>query len=136
MAVTGERPCRATEELWDRICILLPGTEWTPVWEALLKSQSEGDTRLKYINCRHEMLAVSMAMGYAEAAGRIPAVLLHSGVGSLHGAMAIRNARIAQVPMLIFGGETYEHSGDGGVRAQGAHWIGLLSDIGRSLIPG
>jgi acetolactate synthase I/II/III large subunit len=107
-----------------------PGTEWTSVWEGILKRQSQGDFSLKYINCRHEMLAVSMAMGYAPSSGKLPAVLLHSGAGTLHGSMAIRNAYMAQVPMIVFSGETYEHSGDPGVRPQGPHWVGLLSDNG------
>jgi acetolactate synthase-1/2/3 large subunit len=107
-----------------------PGTEWTAVWEGLLKRQGQAKTNLKYINCRHETLAISMAMGYAEVTGRLPAVLLHSSVGALNGALAIRTACVARVPMIIFSGETYEHRGDGEVRAQGFHWLGLLSDIG------
>jgi acetolactate synthase-1/2/3 large subunit len=107
-----------------------PGTEWTPVWEALLKRQERGDASLKYINCRDETLAVSMAQGYAEVTGKLPAVLLHASVGALHGALAIRNAYAARVPMMIISGETYEHRGDEEVRAQGWHWLGLLSDIG------
>jgi acetolactate synthase-1/2/3 large subunit len=107
-----------------------PGTEWTAVWEALLKRQGQGKTNLKYINCRHETLAISMAMGYSEVTGRLPAVLLHSSVGALNGALAIRTAFAARAPMIIFTGETYEHRGDGDVRPQGFHWLGLLSDIG------
>jgi acetolactate synthase-1/2/3 large subunit len=105
-----------------------PGTEWTPVWEGLLKRQ--GKTDIKYLNCRHEVLAISAAQGYAEATGRLPAVLLHSSVGPLMGAMAMRNALSARTPMLIMSGETYEHCGDEEVAAQGWQWLGLLSDIG------
>lgn len=107
-----------------------PGTEWTAVWEGLAKRQSQGDDSLKYINCRHETLAVSMAMGYAKNTGRLPAVLLHASVGALSGAVAIRNAFIGRVPMLIFAGETLQHTGDSEVRPQGWHWLGLLSDKG------
>jgi acetolactate synthase-1/2/3 large subunit len=32
--------------------------------------------------------------------------------------------------MIVFAGETTEHAGDAEVRAQGWHWLGLLSDIG------
>jgi acetolactate synthase-1/2/3 large subunit len=106
-----------------------PGTEWTPVWEGLLKRQAQGDNSLTYINCRHEILAVSMAMGYAEVTGKVPAVLLHAGVGTLHGAMAIRNTYIAQFPMLIVSGETSHHSDDGETRPQGWHWLEILSDM-------
>jgi acetolactate synthase-1/2/3 large subunit len=107
-----------------------PGSEWAPVWEALARRQAEGNCALRYVNCRHEMLAVSMAMGYAECTGRIPAVLLHSGVGVLHSSMALRNAYFAKVPMIVFSGETHEHTGDAEVRPMGAHWLSLLSDVG------
>ena len=107
-----------------------PGTEWTAVWEGLAKRQSQGYNSLKYINCRHETLAVSMAMGYAKNTGKLPAVLLHASVGALSGAVAIRNAFIGRVPMLIFAGETLQHTGDTEVRPQGWHWLGLLSDKG------
>jgi acetolactate synthase-1/2/3 large subunit len=107
-----------------------PGTEWTPVWEGLLKRQGQGNTELKYVNCRHEILAVGMATGYAETTGRLPAVLLHAGVGVLHAAMAIRTAYVARVPMIICSGEAFEHRGNDEVRPQGWHWLGLLSDMG------
>jgi acetolactate synthase I/II/III large subunit len=107
-----------------------PGTEWAPVWEALAKKEAQGNSALKYVNCRHEMLAVSVATGYAACTGKLPAVLLHSGIGTLHGSMALRNAYFAKVPMIVFSGETYEHSGDEEVRPQGWHWLELLSDIG------
>ncbi|MGD0794137.1 MAG: thiamine pyrophosphate-dependent enzyme [Dehalococcoidales bacterium] len=105
-----------------------PGTEWTPLWEGLLNRG--GKINLKYINCRHEILAISAAQGYTEVTGRLPAVLLHSSVGPLMGAMAMRNALSARAPMLIFSGETCEHCGDEEVKAQGWQWLGLLSDIG------
>ena len=115
-----------------------PGTEWAPVWEGLVKRQLAGNQLVKYVNCRHEMLAVSMAQGYFEASGKMAAVLLHSGVGALSGSMAMRNAYFARAPMLIISGETYAHSQGEGVRPQGWHWLGLLSDIGgpSSLVKG
>ncbi|MFH1646218.1 MAG: thiamine pyrophosphate-dependent enzyme [Chloroflexota bacterium] len=106
-----------------------PGSEWTPVWEGLLKCREDGEAAPQYLNCRDEILAVSMAQGYAESTGGLPAVLLHAGAGSLHGAMAMRNAYSARVPLLIFGGESCEHRGDGEVGPQGWHWLGLLSDL-------
>jgi acetolactate synthase-1/2/3 large subunit len=107
-----------------------PGTEWAPVWEGLAKRFQQGNYTLKYTNCRHENLAVSMAEGYAETSGRMAAVLLHSGVGVLNGSLAIRNAQFARTPMLIISGETYQHSLDNDSKPQGWHWLGLLSDIG------
>src|SRR5436190_13066107 len=52
-----------------------PGTEWPPVWEALAEAQERGDNRLRYINCRHEALAVAMASGYTRVTGKPKAVL-------------------------------------------------------------
>ncbi len=107
-----------------------PGTEWAPVWEVLLKHHGKGDTSLKFFNCRHEVLAVSAAQGYAEATGRLPAVLLHSSVGPLLAAMALRNALSARAPMLIMSGETCEHCEDTEFGPQGGQWLSLLADIG------
>ncbi|HTY81608.1 MAG TPA: thiamine pyrophosphate-dependent enzyme, partial [Dehalococcoidales bacterium] len=84
----------------------------------------------KYINCRHEVAAISAAQGYTEVTGKLPVVLLHSSVGLLMGAMAMRNAVSARAPMLILSGETCEHCGDEDVKPQGWQWLGLLSDNG------
>ena len=98
------------------------------MWEGLLKRGKK--TALKYINCRHEVVAISAAQGYTEITGKLPVVLLHSSVGPLMGAMSMRNALSARAPMLILSGETYEHCGDEDVKAQGWQWLGLLSDVG------
>jgi acetolactate synthase-1/2/3 large subunit len=107
-----------------------PGTEWLPVWESLAKRHSQGDDTLKYINCRHEALAVSMAMGYSNATGHLSVVLLHAAVGPLNGAMAIRAAYRAQAPMLILTGDTSGFGEDEDDRGEGGRWIASLSDIG------
>ena len=93
-----------------------PGSEWVSVWEGLSRRYGQGEKLPKYINCRHEMLAVSVAMGYARTSRRLPAVLLHTGVGSLHASMAIRAAYLAQVPMIICAGEFSTHNGEGGIK--------------------
>ena len=36
-----------------------PGTEWVSLWEGLSKRYGQGEQTPKYINCRHESLAVS-----------------------------------------------------------------------------
>ena len=112
-----------------------PGTEWVPVWEGLSRRYGQGKKTPKYINCRHEILAVSAAIGYNKATSRLPAVLLHAGVGPLHAAMAIRTAYLAQVPMIICSGETSDH-GNEETTAPGSHWLGYLSDIGGSCCSG
>jgi len=107
-----------------------PGSEWASLWEGLSIRYGQGERTPRYINCRHESLAVSMAMGYGEITGQLPAVLLHAGVGPLHAAMAIRNAYFAQVPMIILSGEVFDHHADGEFIPPGSHWLSLLSDVG------
>ncbi|MFC2013995.1 thiamine pyrophosphate-dependent enzyme [Chloroflexota bacterium] len=104
-----------------------PGTEWLPVWEGIARRYSQGDKTFKYINCRHENTAVSMALGYAKATGRLPAVLLHDTVGPLNGALAIRAAYRSKTPMLICSGDTLSFGEDG--RGAGWQWLPNLSDI-------
>ncbi len=107
-----------------------PGSEWVPVWEGLARRYGQSEKSPKYINCRHESLAVSMAMGYTQATGRLPAVLLHASVGPLHGAMAIRAAHRAKAPMIICTGDTSTYSEDEDGNPPGFQWLNFLSDIG------
>ena len=59
-----------------------PGSEWPPLWEQLAKQKALGQPGPQYLNTRHENLAIGMAMGYAKVTRRLPAVLLHTTVGT------------------------------------------------------
>jgi acetolactate synthase-1/2/3 large subunit len=107
-----------------------PGSEWFPVWEALAKRYSQGDRTLKYINCRHEVLAISMAFAYTKVTGRLPAVLLHAGVGTLNCAMAIRIAYRLEAPMIICAGDTSGFGEDKYDRGDSWKWVGALAEMG------
>src|SRR4030042_836187 len=107
-----------------------PGSEWVSVWDELSTRCGQGDESLKYINCRHESIAICAAMGYAKTTGQLPAVLLHATVGPLHAAMEIRNAYIKYIPMIIFGTEDSDHGKDAIIPGPGPHWPATLSDIG------
>ncbi len=52
----------------------------------------------------HENVAVGMAHGYAKTTGRPMGVALHNLVGLQTGSMALFNAFLDQVPMLVVGG--------------------------------
>ncbi|HWK27288.1 MAG TPA: thiamine pyrophosphate-binding protein [Solirubrobacter sp.] len=52
----------------------------------------------------HEEVAVGIAHGYAKSAGRPMAVFVHDQVGLHHAAMALFNAWVDSVPMLVIGG--------------------------------
>ena len=82
-----------------------PGSEWAPVWEHLAKSYGPGEIP-KYLSTRHEEIALGMASGYYKTTGKAAAVMIHTTVGSLHGAMALRGALHENVPMVVFSGES------------------------------
>ncbi|HEV2282493.1 MAG TPA: thiamine pyrophosphate-dependent enzyme [bacterium] len=62
------------------------------------------NTRPELIQCCHEEIAVAVAHGYAKAAGRPMAAIVHNVVGLQHASMAIFNAWCDQTPMLVLGG--------------------------------
>ena len=104
-----------------------PGSEWSPVWEALAEPGVEGMPQ--YLSTRHEEVAVGMASGYAKATGKLPAVMIHTTVGSLHATMGMRGAIREQVPMVVFSGESIGYGEDEGPDP-GGQWLGHLSNIG------
>lgn len=104
-----------------------PGSEWAPVWEYLAKPDLQD--RPVYLSSRHEEIAVGMASGYAKASGKLPAVMLHTTVGSLHASMALRGALHENVPMVVFAGESVAFGEDSGLDP-GTYWLGQLADIG------
>jgi acetolactate synthase-1/2/3 large subunit len=106
-----------------------PGSEWPPLWEELARQQAEGAPGPRYLNIRHEVLAVSMASGYAKVTGKLPVVLLHTTVGVLNGAMALRAAYHEEIPMLVCAGESIAFGETPGFDP-GAQWLRWLSDIG------
>lgn len=63
-----------------------------------------GNQKPESILCCHEEIAVSLAQGYAKAAGKPMAAAVHNIVGLLHSAMAIFNDWVDQTPLLIIGG--------------------------------
>jgi acetolactate synthase-1/2/3 large subunit len=65
-----------------------PGSEWSPVWEAMARQTVEKNDGPKFMDCLHETIAVDIAMGYTSVTGKPLAVLLHAGVGLMHGSMA------------------------------------------------
>ncbi|MBI2988342.1 MAG: hypothetical protein HYY45_16365 [Deltaproteobacteria bacterium] len=104
-----------------------PGSEWTPVWEALAEPKSESIPL--YMTSRHEEIAVGMASGYAKATGKLPAVMIHTTVGSLHATMALRGALHEQIPMVVLSGESVGFGEEEGPDV-GGQWLGHLADIG------
>ncbi|OGQ83531.1 MAG: hypothetical protein A3G40_15395 [Deltaproteobacteria bacterium RIFCSPLOWO2_12_FULL_57_22] len=112
----------------DRI-FASPGSEWSPVWEALAEPPPKNESVPLYLTSRHEEIAVGMASGYAKATGKLPAVMIHTTVGALHASMALRGALHEQVPMVVVTGESIGFGEDEGPDP-GAQWVGHLADLG------
>jgi thiamine pyrophosphate-dependent acetolactate synthase large subunit-like protein len=77
-----------------------PGASFRGIHDSLVHT----DGAPQVVLCMHEGVSVAIAQGYAKAAGKPMAVLLHDVVGLQNGSMAIYNAWCDRVPMLLIGG--------------------------------
>jgi acetolactate synthase-1/2/3 large subunit len=105
-----------------------PGSDWAPLWEALAQSHAPGELP-EYVSVRHEETAVAMAGGWSKATGKLPAVVLHTTVGTLHATMALRIAKHERVPMVVLAGESATF-GEPPAPSVGRQWLRLLTDTG------
>jgi thiamine pyrophosphate-dependent acetolactate synthase large subunit-like protein len=63
-----------------------------------------GNYKPEVIFCHHEEISVAIAHGYAKAKGKPMIAIVHNMVGLQHASMAIFNAYIDRVPMMVLGG--------------------------------
>ncbi len=105
-----------------------PGSDWAPLWEALARPHAPGEIP-EYVSVRHEETAIAMASAWSKANGKLPAVVLHTTVGTLHGAMALRIALHERVPMVVLAGESATF-GEPPAPMVGRQWLRLLTDVG------
>jgi acetolactate synthase-1/2/3 large subunit len=122
----GEAILEAFRKLKIDYIMSSPGSEWSPVWEALVRQKLGNRPGPTYLDSWHETLAVNMAAGYTLVTGRPQAVLVHAGVGLLQGGLGIHGALQAEVPMIVMSGEsqTLGENPDLDIEAQ---WYGGLS---------
>jgi len=102
----GEAILEAFRKLKIDYIMSSPGSEWSPVWEALVRQKLGNRQGPIYLDTWHETLAVNMATGYTLMTGRPQAVLVHAGVGLLQGSMGVHGALQAEVPMIVLSGES------------------------------
>jgi benzoylformate decarboxylase/acetolactate synthase-1/2/3 large subunit len=96
---------------------LNPGSSYRGLHDSLV---NYAGNRCEMICCPHEKIAVGVAHGYAKAAGRPMAVILHNVVGLLHGSLGIYYAHLDRAPVLVLGGSgPAEH----GRRRPNIDWI-------------
>jgi benzoylformate decarboxylase len=77
-----------------------PGSTELPLLEALGRQDD-----VRYVLCLHEGVAVGMADGHAQAAGRLAAVNVHVQPGLANALAGILNASRARVPLLVTAGQ-------------------------------
>jgi thiamine pyrophosphate-dependent acetolactate synthase large subunit-like protein len=99
-----------------------PGSSFRSLHESLVNYG--GNRKPELLTCLHEESAVAMAHGYAKAAGQPMGVFLHGTVGLQHAAMAVYNAWVDRVPVLMFGGNGV----DANKRRPGTEWNHSVQD--------
>jgi len=125
--VTGaEAVLRGLRAMGVECIFASPGSDWAPLWEALAKDSAAFPA---YVSSRHEETAIAMALGYAKATGKLPAVVVHTTVGALHTTMIARAALHERIPMVILAGEVVGFAEPPSPQV-GRQWLRLLTDLG------
>ncbi|KAL2795245.1 thiamine diphosphate-binding protein [Aspergillus keveii] len=94
--------------------------------EAIVKGQRERPNAFpRVVTCPSEMVALSMADGYARLSNRPQCVIVHVDVGTQALGPAVHNASAGRAPVLIFAGlSPFTIEGElRGSRTEFIHWI-------------
>ena len=112
-------------------CFVNLGSDHPSLIEAMVKGQHEKPDQFpRIITCPNEMVALSMADGYARATNKPQCVIVHVDVGTQGLGAAIHNASCGRAPVLIFAGlspVTIEGEYRGS-RTEYIHWIQDVPD--------
>src|SRR5438128_6042727 len=83
-----------------------------------------GNTKPELLTCTHAEAAVAIAHGYAKAAGKPMAAVMAGSVGVQHASMALYNAFVDRVPIIVFAGNGLDAS----TRRPGTEWYHSVQD--------
>jgi acetolactate synthase-1/2/3 large subunit len=99
------------------------GTDFAPIIEGLVRAAGRKDAVPRFMTVPHENLAMAMAHGYYQAAGKPAAVMVHVTVGTGNTICALMNAARDNVPLLLMAGRT-PLTQDGNIASRSApiHW--------------
>jgi acetolactate synthase-1/2/3 large subunit len=92
----------AIRRMGFRYIPLTPGSSFRAVHDSIVNYLGNATPQL--ILCLDEVVAVSVAHGYAKASDAPCPVLLHDLVGLMNGSMAVYNAYCDGMPLVILGG--------------------------------
>ena len=101
-----------------------PGTDTTPIQEAIARLRSVGRATPQVILCPHETVAMAAAHGYFCVTGRPQVVLVHVDVGTMNIGGALHNAQRSRIGVVICAGRSpsiFEGERPGG-RTMGIMW--------------
>ncbi|OTA89548.1 hypothetical protein M434DRAFT_398505 [Hypoxylon sp. CO27-5] len=97
----------------------------------MVKGQRENKGNFpRIITCPNEMVAMSMADGYARLTGKPQCVIVHVDVGTQGLGAAVHNASTGRAPVLVFAGlSPFTLEGEmRGSRSEYIHWIQNVPD--------
>ena len=101
-----------------------PGTDTTPIQEAIAKMKATGRRTPKVILCTYETVAMAAAHGYFAVTGRPQVVLVHVDVGTQNIGGALHNAQRSRIGVVVCAGRSpsiFEAEREGG-RLMGIMW--------------
>ena len=122
------------EALWElgiTYCFVNLGSDHPSLLEAIAHGRKKRPDRFPtIITCPNEMVALSMADGYARFTSKPQCVIVHVDVGTQGLGAAIHNASCGRAPVLIFAGlSPYTLEGElPGSRTEYIHWIQDVPD--------
>jgi len=100
-----------------------PGSTFRGFQESL--NNYGGNTKPELLSSTHEEISAAMAHGYYKIAGKPMGCIVHNTVGLQHASMAIYNAFVDRVPMMIFVGNL----ADAATRRPGVEWLHTATDV-------
>jgi acetolactate synthase I/II/III large subunit len=104
------------------------GSDHTSIVEAYAAARRAGKKVPQFITAPHEMVAMTVAHGFAQASGRAQAVVVHVECGTQSLAGAVHNATKGRVPVLVFAGMS-PATLEGEVRGSRNEFIHWLQDV-------
>lgn len=122
------------EAIWEAgitHCFVNLGSDHPSIIEAMVKGQREKKGNFpRIITCPNEMVAMSMADGYARLTNKPQCVTVHVDVGTQGLGAAVHNASSGRAPVLLFAGlSPFTLEGElRGSRTEHIHWIQDVPD--------
>lgn len=119
------------EQAGVKYCFVNLGSDHPSMMEAITIGQRERPDRFpSFITCPTEMVALSMADGYARYTGEPQAVIVHVDVGTQALGCAVHNASIGRAPVFIFAGlaPCTSEGETVGSRTEFIHWLQDVPD--------